>query len=89
LAALAVLAAMFFPQPVERVAKTITAQPVLSGGMGLLTVLVIPLALICGPIRGIPWGWQLLDCSFGLLGVVPLLVVRRMIRKLERPSPAC
>lgn len=52
-------------------------------------VLVIPLALICGPIRGIPWGWQLVDCSFGLLGLVPLLVVRRMIRTLEHRSLAC
>jgi hypothetical protein len=29
-------------------------------------VLVIPLALICGPIRGIPFGWQCIDSAFGL-----------------------
>ena len=40
---------------------------------------VIPLALICGPLRGIPWFWQPIDCSFGVLGIIPLWFVRRMI----------
>src|SRR5689334_22141519 len=31
--------------------------------------LVIPLALICGPVRGIPPFWRLIDCSFGILGI--------------------
>ncbi|GCD34410.1 hypothetical protein OEIGOIKO_02140 [Streptomyces chrestomyceticus JCM 4735] len=44
---------------------------------------IIPLALVCGPIRGIPFYWQLLDMSFGVFGVIPLLVVRRMIKCLE------
>ena len=47
-------------------------------------LLVIPLALICGPIRGIPFYWQLIDCSFGVLGLIPLAIVRRMILNLER-----
>jgi hypothetical protein len=34
--------------------------------------LVLPLALICGPIRHIPLGWRLIDCSFGVLGAIPL-----------------
>ena len=38
-------------------------------------VMVVPLALICGPIRGIPFPWQLLDISFGVVGIVPLLIV--------------
>jgi hypothetical protein len=42
-------------------------------------LLVIPLALICGPIRGIPFGWQLLDCSFGVLGLIPLAITRKLI----------
>jgi len=46
-------------------------------------VLVIPLALICGPIRGIPFCWQLLDCSFGVFGLIPLVIVRRMILGLS------
>jgi hypothetical protein len=44
--------------------------------------LVVPLALICGPIRGIPWFWTLIDCSFGVFGAIPLLVVRRLIGRL-------
>ena len=44
---------------------------------------VIPLALICGPIRGIPFFWQLIDCSFGVVGIVPLIICYRMIRHLE------
>jgi hypothetical protein len=47
-------------------------------------VMVLPLALICGPIRGIPFGWQLIDCSFGIFGLIPLAVVRRMICSLEK-----
>ena len=49
-------------------------------------VLVIPLAMICGEIRGIPIFWRLIDCSFGVLGVIPLLVVRRKIKLLELGS---
>jgi hypothetical protein len=44
---------------------------------------VIPLALICGPIRGIPFGWTCIDMSFGVVGVVPLLLAYRHIRVLN------
>lgn len=44
--------------------------------------MVIPLALICGPLRGIPLVWRLLDCSFVVLGAIPLLIVRRLVRQL-------
>lgn len=47
-------------------------------------ILVIPLAMICGPIRDIPFYWRLIDCSFGVLGIIPLLIVRKDIRILER-----
>ena len=46
-------------------------------------VAVFPLALIAGAIRQIPFYWRLIDCSFGVLGVVPLLLARRYIRGLE------
>ena len=49
---------------------------------------VIPLALIAGPIRGIPVGWRLIDCSFGVFGSIPLLICRRLIRTLERSRVA-
>ncbi|MEU7073806.1 hypothetical protein AB0B30_24980 [Streptomyces narbonensis] len=44
---------------------------------------IIPLALICGPIRGIPFWWSVIDMSFGVIGILPLLVVRRLIKRLE------
>jgi hypothetical protein len=48
----------------------------------LCCVAVIPLALIAGPIRGIPLWWQLIDTSFGIFGIIPLWIVRREILKL-------
>ena len=52
--------------------------------MGMVACfLVIPLALICGPLRGIPFYWRLIDCSFGVLGVVPLWVALRLGRRLN------
>jgi hypothetical protein len=47
-------------------------------------VCIIPLAAIAGPIRGIPFGWELIDMSFGVIGIIPLIVVYRLIRRLER-----
>ncbi|GGW73152.1 MULTISPECIES: hypothetical protein [Streptomyces] len=44
---------------------------------------IIPLALISGPVRGIPFWWSVLDMSFGVFGVIPLYVVRRRIKRLE------
>lgn len=49
---------------------------------------VIPLALICGPIRGIPFGWTCVDMSFGVIGVLPLLLAYRHIRILQRRRQA-
>jgi hypothetical protein len=46
-------------------------------------VMVFPLALIAGPIRHIPFYWQLIDCSFGIFGFIPLYVCYKNIRKLE------
>lgn len=45
-------------------------------------VAVVPLALIAGPVRGIPWWWQLIDMSFGVVGIIPLLLAYMNIRKL-------
>lgn len=49
----------------------------------LACVAVFPLALIAGPIRGIPWYHIVIDCCFGIFGLVPLALVRNLIRKLE------
>lgn len=45
---------------------------------------VIPLALIAGHIRGIPIGWRIVDCSFGVFGAVPLVLCRKHALILER-----
>jgi hypothetical protein len=44
---------------------------------------VIPLALICGPIRGIPFYWRLIDCSFGVFGALPLLYCLKLTARLR------
>lgn len=46
-------------------------------------IMVFPLALIAGPIRQIPFFWQLIDCSFGLFGLIPLYICYKNIKKLE------
>lgn len=46
-------------------------------------LLVFPLAFIAGPIRGIPLFHILIDCSFGAIGLIPLLIVRKKIKELE------
>lgn len=44
---------------------------------------VIPLAFIAGASRHIPWFHILIDCSFGVIGMIPLTMVKRWINKLE------
>ena len=52
---------------------------------GVITCsLVIPYALIFGSFRGIPWWWRLIDCSFGLGGMVPLLIALHLVRRLPQ-----
>jgi hypothetical protein len=43
---------------------------------------IIPLALIAGPVRHIPFWWTCIDMSFRVFGIVPLLLAYRHIRKL-------
>jgi hypothetical protein len=49
--------------------------------------MVIPYALIMGAARGIPLWWRLIDCSFGVLGAIPMLLCRRYARELELLKP--
>jgi len=46
-------------------------------------ILVVPFALVMGGLRGIPFGWRLIDCSFGIFGIVPLWLCRKEIKRLE------
>jgi len=50
--------------------------------------LVIPLALMAGPVRGIPFYWRLIDCSFGVIGVIPLLYALRCVERIRQGSRA-
>ena len=47
-------------------------------------IMIFPLALIAGEIRGIPLGWRLVDCAFGALGLIPLAICRHRIKQLEQ-----
>ena len=44
------------------------------------SVLIIPLALICGEIRSIPFAWRLLDCSFGIFCLPPLWYALKKVK---------
>jgi hypothetical protein len=46
-------------------------------------VLIIPFAMIAGYYRGIPFGWRLVDCSFGIIGLIPLSICLKQINRLE------
>lgn len=51
-------------------------------------VMVVPFALVMGSVRGIPFGWRLIDCSFGVFGIIPLWFCRQQIQQLARlPEP--
>ncbi|HYW12375.1 MAG TPA: hypothetical protein VE871_10460 [Longimicrobium sp.] len=44
---------------------------------------IIPLALIAGAVREIPFYWRLIDCAFGIGGAVLLWPCARAIQELE------
>jgi hypothetical protein len=46
-------------------------------------ILIFPLAFICGPIRNIPFFHQLIDCSFGLIGILYLSFILKLVNKLN------
>lgn len=46
-------------------------------------LLIIPFALIAGHFREIPFWWRLIDCSFGIIGLVPLGICLRKINAIE------
>ena len=49
-------------------------------------LLVIPFAFIAGYFHGIPFWWRLIDCSFGILGLVPLGICYNKINEIENLS---
>lgn len=46
-------------------------------------LMIFPLAFICGGIRGIPFWWQLIDCSFGVGGYALLTLIHKDIINLQ------
>ena len=46
-------------------------------------ILIIPFALIAGHFRDMPFWWRLIDCSFGVIGLVPLMICLKNIKRLE------
>lgn len=53
--------------------------------VGIIACLaVLPLAFICGTIRGIPFYHQIIDCCFGLFGLIPLYFIKSKINYLEK-----
>src|SRR5687768_15147954 len=47
-------------------------------------VLIIPFAFIAGHFRGIPIGWRLIDCAFGVIGIIPLSICLSKIIMVEK-----
>jgi hypothetical protein len=46
--------------------------------------LIIPYAFAFCGLRGIPYWWTLIDCSFGVFGFIPLWICRRKTLELEK-----
>jgi hypothetical protein len=82
-----IMIALFFIGPLIRPAES---RANLYAGIAAC-ILVIPLALICGEIRGIPLYWRLIDCSFGVFGILPLLYCLKQLRHVAsatlHPTP--
>ena len=73
--------AVFFIRPLF---KPLESDWVLRCGL-VCCAAVIPLAMIAGQIRGIPLYWRLIDCSFGVIGALPLLYCLKLTQQMHRP----
>ena len=47
-------------------------------------LLTLPFAFIAGHFRDIPAGWRLIDCSFGVIGLIPLGICLSKIEQVEK-----
>jgi hypothetical protein len=47
-------------------------------------ILIIPYSFIFGQIRGIPLLWRVIDMLFGIFGIIPLYIARKMTLELEK-----
>lgn len=76
LAALAILVVMFWPNPTARTASAVVSQPILAGGLGLLTFIVAPILLvvlaitiILSPVSLLAFILLVVACVFGWIAV--------------------
>jgi hypothetical protein len=46
-------------------------------------ICVLPLAFIAGTVRGVPIYHILIDCSFGVFGLIPLRIIQIKIKELK------
>lgn len=54
---------------------------VLQFGM-IACAMVLPFALIAGGLRGLPIWWRVIDCSFGVIGFIPLYICYKKAQKM-------
>lgn len=47
-------------------------------------VAIVPYAFIFGGVRGIPIYWRLIDCSFGVFGIIPVWYCRSCVAEIEK-----
>jgi hypothetical protein len=71
--------AVAFIGPFREPAKNIW---VIEFGM-IACAMVVPFALIFAAVRGLPFWWPLVDCSFGVIGIMPLWYCRNRIIELQ------
>jgi hypothetical protein len=45
--------------------------------------LIIPYAFVMGGVRDIPIYWRLIDCSFGVIGIIPIWYCRKCVQEIE------
>ena len=88
-AALAVLVVLFWPKPAERVGSAAVSQPLVTGGLGCLTFLVVPflIVLMAITIIGIPLSFltvvaMVIAVVFGWIAI-GVEVGRRMVEAFE------
>ena len=94
-AALAALVSLFLPRPTARMARAISSQPFISGGIGCLSMIVFPalmvvmaITIILIPISGIGLIAFAVACVFGWIGLGTAIggFLFRAI-KVELPTP--
>ena len=74
------LLAILFIGPLKEPVKN---RWVIEFGM-IACLLIVPFAFIAGHYRGIPVGWRFIDCSFGVIGLIPLGICRSKILQVEK-----